>query len=88
MPTGRIRKKDAVHITLTYLPQMSAESTTTIPPSLHTDICPNCSYSLAGLPACPELARPERGRRVEGSPQLRCPECGRAYDQSEIIIYG
>lgn len=36
-----------------------------------TDVCPNCGYSLLGLP--------DSGT---------CPECGRTYDQSEIILYG
>ncbi|MFI5380458.1 MAG: hypothetical protein ACHRHE_14260 [Tepidisphaerales bacterium] len=41
------------------------------PTSLSTVVCPNCGYSLRGLPG-------------EGT----CPECGRVYDQSELILYG
>jgi hypothetical protein len=42
-----------------------------IPVSLWSDICPNCAYSLAGLP-------------VPGI----CPECGRPYDQSVLVLHG
>ncbi len=42
-----------------------------IPSDLLTKVCPNCAYSLDGLP--------DTGT---------CPECGRPYDQSEVILYG
>lgn len=38
---------------------------------LRLECCPDCAYSLTGLPA-------------EGI----CPECGRAYDQRMIVLYG
>ncbi len=40
---------------------MSSLPTTSVPPCLHTDVCPNCGYSLAGLSetgVCPECGRP------------------------------
>ena len=38
---------------------------------LRVEVCPDCGYSLEGLP--------EEGH---------CPECGRRYDSSLIVLYG
>jgi hypothetical protein len=42
-----------------------------IPECLKTSICPDCGYSLLGLPA-----------------RSKCPECGRSYNDLEVIIHG